>query len=146
KPGPSLTMQTAPTPSSGSAAAPSSGGSGEMPIGPVQLTPRRMQSIGVRLGRVQRKAVSDELRFTGNVDVDERRLATVQVRFPGWIHKVFVNATYDYVRKGQPLFTIYSPDLVTTHHDYLLARKNQEQLGRISIDGVAAGAETLVSA
>ena len=117
-----------------------------MPIGPVQLTPQRMQSIGVRLGRVQRKAVSDELRFTGNVDVDERRLATVQVRFPGWIHKVFVNATYDYVRRGQPLFTIYSPDLVTTEQEYLLARKNQEQLGRSSIDGVAAGAETLVSA
>lgn len=118
----------------------------EVPIAPVQLTPQRMQSIGVKLGQAQVKTLTDELRFTGNVEVDERRLATVQVRFPGWIHNVFADATYDYVRKGQPLFTIYSPDLVTTEQEYLLARKNQQQLSHSSIDGVAAGAETLVSA
>src|SRR5262249_52420909 len=88
----------------------------------------------------------NDIRLTGNVDVNERELATVQLRFPGWIHKVFVDATYDYVRKGQPLFTIYSPDLVTTEQEYLLARKNQQQLGQSSVQGVATGAETLVSA
>jgi RND family efflux transporter MFP subunit len=118
----------------------------EMSLAPVQLTPQRMQSIGVKLGTVEMKTVSDEIRVTGNVDMDERRLAYVQLRFPGWIHKVFVNATYDLVRKGQPLFTIYSPDLVTTENEYLLARKNQQQLGQSSIQGVAAGADTLVSA
>lgn len=132
------------------AVAPSSSSSGadpmEMPLAPVQLTPQRMQSIGVKLGRAQMETVSDDMRFTGTVDVDERRLAIVQLRFPGWIHKVFVDATYDYVRQGQALFTIYSPDLVTTEQEYLLARRNQQQLGHSSIDGVAAGADTLVSA
>jgi RND family efflux transporter MFP subunit len=118
----------------------------EAPLVPVQLTPQRMQSIGVKLGTVQMRTISDEIRITGNVDVDERRLANVQLRFPGWIHKVFVDATYDLVHKGQPLFTIYSPDLVTTEQEYLLARKNQQQLGRSSVDGVAVGADTLVSA
>jgi Cu(I)/Ag(I) efflux system membrane fusion protein/cobalt-zinc-cadmium efflux system membrane fusion protein len=118
----------------------------DMSLAPVQLTPERMQAIGVRLGRAQMKTATDDLRFTGTVEVDERRLATVQLRFPGWIHKVFVDATYDYVRQGQPLFTIYSPDLVTTEQEYLLARKNQQQLGQSSIDGVASGAETLVDA
>ena len=118
----------------------------EMPLAPVQLTPQRMQSIGVKLGTVEMKTVSDEIRVTGNVDVDERRMANVQLRFPGWIHKVFVNATYDLVHKGQPLFTIYSPDLVTTEREYLLARKYQQQIGQSSIPGVAAGADTLVSA
>jgi Cu(I)/Ag(I) efflux system membrane fusion protein/cobalt-zinc-cadmium efflux system membrane fusion protein len=141
----------APSATSGSNSGPASGSEGNSepngtPTGPVQLTPQRMQSIGVKLGQVQRKAVNDELRFAGNVDVDERRLSTVQLRFPGWIHKVFVDATYDYVHKGQPLFTIYSPDLVTTEQEYLLARKNQQQLGHSSVDGVAAGADTLVSA
>ena len=118
----------------------------EPSLAQIQLTPQRMQSIGVKLGTVQMKAVSNDIRISGNVDVDERRLATVQLRFPGWIRKVFVDATYDYVRKGQPLFTIYSPDLVTTEQEYLLARKNQQELQRSSVTDVAAGAETLVGA
>lgn len=118
----------------------------EMPLSPMQLTPQRMQSIGVKLGTAQIKTVNTELRTTGNVEVDERRLATIQTRFPGWIRKVFVNATYDYVRKGQPLFTIYSPDLVTTEQEYLLARKNQQRLQGSSVSGVSLGADSLVSA
>ncbi len=118
----------------------------EPPLAPVRLTPQRMQSIGVTLGTARMKAVSNDIRVAGNVDVDERRLATVQIRFPGWIRKVFVDATYDYVRKGQPLFTIYSPDLVTTEQEYLLARKNQQGMQHSSVSDVAVGAETLVGA
>jgi Cu(I)/Ag(I) efflux system membrane fusion protein/cobalt-zinc-cadmium efflux system membrane fusion protein len=118
----------------------------EAALAPIQLTPQRMQSIGVKLGTAQVKTVSDEIRVTGNVDMDERRLASVQVRFAGWIRKVYADATYDYVRKGQPLFTIYSPDLVATQQEYLLARKNQQQLQQSSISGVAGGADSLVSA
>src|SRR5260370_38104725 len=121
-------------------------GSSETPLTPVQLTPQRMQSIGVKLGTVEMKNVSNAIRVTGNVDVDERRLANVQLRFPGWIHKVFVDATYALVVKGQPLLTIYSPDLVTTQQEYLLTRKNQQQTGRRPYDGGACGANTIVSA
>jgi RND family efflux transporter MFP subunit len=115
-------------------------------LAPVQLTPQRLQSIGVKLGTARMKAVNNEVRVTGNVEVNERQLATVQLRFPGWIRQVFVDATYDYVRKGQPLFTIYSPDLVTTEQEYLLARKNQQELKQSTVAGVAASADTLVSA
>jgi membrane fusion protein, copper/silver efflux system len=118
----------------------------EAPVAPLQLTPQRMQSIGVRLGTVAMRKVDGEIRVTGNVDVNERQLANVQLRFPGWIHKVFVDATYDLVHKGQPMFTIYSPELVTTEQEYLLARKNQQQMKTSSIDGVASGADTLVAA
>src|SRR5437870_3810671 len=58
----------------------------EVSLAPVQLTPQRMQSIGVKLGTVEIKRVSNEIRVPGNVEVDERRLAYVQLRFPGWIH------------------------------------------------------------
>src|SRR5215468_4798959 len=132
--------------SSSAVAAPATANQSEIQLAPIQLTPQRMQSIGVQLGTAQMKSVSNDIRLTGNVDVNERELATVQLRFPGWIHKVFVDATYDYVRKGQPLFTVYSPDLVTTEREYLLARKNQQDLGQSSVEGVAAGADTLVSA
>jgi membrane fusion protein, copper/silver efflux system len=118
----------------------------ETPLVPVQLTPERMQSIGVKLGKVQLKAVNDEIRTTGNVDVDEQRIAYVQTRFPGWIRKVYADATYKYVKKGQPLFTIYSPDLVTTEQEYLLAKKNAESLQKSTVSGVASGADSLLTA
>src|ERR1700745_2000942 len=83
----------------------------EAPLITVQLTPERMQRIGVRTGNVESKQLSDDIRATGTVDIDERLLSYVQVRFPGYIRKVFANATYQYVRRGEPLFAIYSPDL-----------------------------------
>src|SRR6266851_8774462 len=79
----------------------------EAPLVPVHISPQRLQSIGVKTGKVERKLVADEIRTTGSVAVDERRLAYVQVRFSGYIQKVFADATYQYVRKGQPVFTVW---------------------------------------
>jgi len=118
----------------------------EAPLVPVQLTNEQMNSIGVKTGTVEYKQLSDEIRATGTVDVDERLQSSVQVRFSGYIRKAFANATYQYVRKGDPLFTIYSPDLVATQEEYLLARRNQTALTGSSIDGVAAGASSLTTA
>src|SRR6266568_1616395 len=70
------------------------------PLTPVQLTPERMQSIGVRTGKVEYANLGTEIRATGTIEVDERRLAYVQTRYPGWIRNVFVNATYQYVKRG----------------------------------------------
>src|SRR2546430_12374578 len=100
----------------------------EAALVPVQLSPERLQSIGVKTGRVESRIVEDEIRVTGNVAVDETRLSTVQVRYSGYIQKVFADATYQYLRKGQPLFTIYSPDLVATEREYLVAKQNQQRV------------------
>src|SRR2546426_2784882 len=118
----------------------------ETPLAPIQLTPQRMQSIGIVLGKVESKPVNSELRFYGNVQVDERRQAYVQTRFAGWIRKVYADATGNFVGKGQPLFTVYSPDLVATEQEYLLAKKNSESLQKSSVNGVASGAANLFSA
>src|SRR6202048_5210790 len=118
----------------------------ETPLAPIQLTPQRMQSIGVVLGKVEFKPVNTELRFYGNVQVDERRQAYVQTRFAGWIRKVYADATGNFIGKGQPLFTIYSPDLVSTEHEYLLAKKNSESLQQSKVSGVASGAASLFNA
>jgi len=118
----------------------------ETPLAPIQLSPGRLQSIGVRTGKVQQKNVEDEIRTTGNVAVDETRLAYVQVRFSGYIQKVFADATYQYIRKGQPLFTIYSPDLAATEHEYLIARQNRQQVATSTVPGVASSAADLVQA
>jgi Cu(I)/Ag(I) efflux system membrane fusion protein/cobalt-zinc-cadmium efflux system membrane fusion protein len=112
----------------------------------VELTPERMQSIGVRTGRVEYKNIASDIRATGSVEVDERRIAYVQSRYPGWIKDVLVGATYQLVRKGQPLFTIYSPELVASEQEYLLAKANVQRVSQSSVQGVASGADTLLSA
>src|SRR5579864_4199028 len=100
---------------------------------PVQLSPQRLQAIGVTTAVVEMKVLNDELRVPGNVDVNEQQLSYVQTRFSGWIQKVFANATYQYVRKGQPLFTIYSPELFSTEQECILSRhaRNRVQRGRL---------------
>ena len=102
--------------------------SAEPQLGPIQISPQRLQQIGVTTAVAQIKNINDKLSVPGNVDIDEQSLSYVQTRFAGWIQNVFANATYQYVKKGQPLFTIYSPDLVSTEQEYLLARQNQKTL------------------
>ncbi len=102
---------------------------GEEPqLGPIQISPQRLQQIGVTTAVAQMKNVNDKLSVPGNVDIDEQSLFYVQTRFAGWIQNVYANATYQFVKKGQRLFTIYSPDLVSTEQEYLLARQNQKTL------------------
>jgi len=113
-------------------------------LAPIELTPERMQSIGVSTGRVEYKTISSEIRATGTVNVDERRMAYVQTRYPGWVKEVFVNATYQYVRKGERLFTIYSPELVASQQEYLLAKANASHLGQSSVEGVSSGADSML--
>lgn len=118
----------------------------ETPVAPIQLSPQRMQSIGVKIGTVESKLVNDEIRFYGNVQANERRLAYVQTRFAGWIQRVYVDAVGDFVKKGQPLFTIYSQDLVASEQEYLLAKKNAAALQQSPVSGVADGSASLLEA
>ena len=120
----------------------------EPALAPLQISPQRLQSIGVKTSEVQRKSVNGRIATTGNVAVDETKLAYVQVRFSGYVQKVFVDATYQHVRRGQPLFTSrpHSPDLVSTEREFLLARENQRQLARSSDPDIAADAASLVEA
>ena len=99
----------------------------EPALAPVQLSPRRLQEIGVMTATAEIKSVNQQMNVPGNVDIDEQRLAYVQTRFAGWIQNVFANATYQNVHKGQRLFTIYSPDLVSSEQEYLLAKQNQKR-------------------
>ena len=122
------------------------GANTEAPLVPVQISPQRLQSIGVKTGSVIRKAVEDEIDTTGNVAVDETKLAYVQVRYSGYIEKVFVDATYQYVQKGQPLFTVYSPDVAATEREYLVAKQNQQQVAQSTVPGVATSAGSLLDA
>jgi Cu(I)/Ag(I) efflux system membrane fusion protein/cobalt-zinc-cadmium efflux system membrane fusion protein len=145
KPAADAELQTPPSSAQASTSAPPPA-SVETPLVPVQISAQRLQSIGVKTGKVERKLVEDEIRTTGAVAIDETKLAYIQVRFSGFIEKVFVDATYQYIRKGQPLFTIYSPDLVGTEREYLVANQNQKQMAQSTVPGVASSAASLLDA
>jgi RND family efflux transporter MFP subunit len=111
---------------------------------PIRITPERRQLIGLKFATVVRKDVSDRLETTGNIEADERLQGYVQTRFAGWIERVFANSTYQHVRRGQPLFTIYSPDLVSTEDEYLLAIDARKRASNSSVTDVTAYASSLV--
>src|SRR6266851_4233403 len=114
-------------------------------LAPIQLTPERRQLIGLQIAEVREEDLEAKIDATGLVEPDEQLEGYVQTRFAGWIRQVFVNQTYQFVKKGQPLFTIYSPDLLSTEKEYLIARQSERRLGSSSIQSVAEGAHSLTS-
>src|SRR6266481_7662949 len=115
-------------------------------LAPVQLSPERRQLIGLQIATVQEEDLVGRIDTAGLVEPDEQLEGYVQTRFAGWIRQVFVNQTYQFVKKGQPLFTIYSPDLVSTENEYLIALRSQQSLRSSSVEGVSEGAQSLISA
>lgn len=98
----------------------------------VRIQPERKQLIGVQLGPVERKEVSRTIRAVGRVEYNEKALSAVSLKFGGWIEELYLKATGDLVKKGEPLFAIYSPDLLEAQRNYLLA------LGAAKAQGAAA--------
>jgi len=99
-----------------------------MQPGAVVIPAVTRQLIGVRTVAVTYAPLEQEVRAVGTVEYDERKLTKVNLRVSGWIEQVFVNAIGQSVRAGQPLLTLYSPDLLATQDEYLLAVKAQAQL------------------
>jgi membrane fusion protein, copper/silver efflux system len=92
-----------------------------------KLTTERRQLIGVQTGVAETRAIGRSLRTLGRVAIDETRLRKVTTKFDGYIEKLYVDFTGKEVRRGQPLFTIYSPDLLATQQEYLIALRAAKQ-------------------
>lgn len=114
--------------------------------GVVVVPQERLQTIGVRYEAAAVRPLAKIIRTVGRVTADERRLAKVTIKFHGWIEQLFVSATGDHVKKGQELFTIYSPDLVATQEEYLLALEGRKQLGDSEFPEVARSSQELLQA
>ncbi len=113
--------------------------------GDVTIDPRRQQLIGVRTAPVTREPMQRTLRTVGVVRYDETSLADVNLRLEGWIRDLYVDYTGQPIQKGQPLFTLYSPDLLATQHEYLLALKTRDQMQGSVIPEARERAEQLVA-
>lgn len=108
------------------------------------IRPERLQEIGVRFEIVQRRPLTRTIRTVGRVAIDERRLVNVTIKIEGWIDRLYVSATGDRVKQGQELFTLYSPELVATQQEYLLALQSARELGDSDFAEVAQGARSLL--
>jgi len=116
------------------------------PRAPVRIDSRRQQLIGVRTVAAERSALSRDIHTVGIVQYDETRITDVNLRLEGWIDELFVDSTGQLVKAGDPLFTLYSPELVATQNEYLLALKSRDQLAGSQIADARAYADRLVEA
>ncbi len=113
--------------------------------GMVSIDPVTVQNMGVRTATVQKTDFSRMIRTIGEVQYDEENLYQVNAKISGWIEKLHVNFVGEEVVAGQPMMDIYSPELVTTQQEFLLAYSNAEQLGNSSIASVRADADKLLA-
>jgi membrane fusion protein, copper/silver efflux system len=119
---------------------------GNLPEGVFQVTPEKQQLIGVQYCEAVYKPVFKTLRTVGRLAYDETKIAHVHSKVEGWIEQVFVDFTGKEVRKGQPLISIYSPELWQTQQEYLLALKGRNELAVSPFREAVTGSESLLQA
>lgn len=110
---------------------------------PVRLSPTQQQLIGVTYGTVEKRDLTRNIHTVGRVEYDERKLTLVALKTAGWVQDLYVDYTGELVKKGQPLFTIYSPDLVTAQEEYLLALRTRKGLKDSRVPEAVESAESL---
>ncbi len=120
----------------------------EIPMKPgtVMISPEKQQLIGIKTEVVQTRRLHRDIRTVGIVDYDERRIAKIHTKIPGWIEKVFVNFTGKLVARGQPLISIYSPELVSTQEEYLLALRAKKYISGAPYSEISSSADSLIEA
>ncbi|HEX4938042.1 MAG TPA: efflux RND transporter periplasmic adaptor subunit [Candidatus Kapabacteria bacterium] len=94
----------------------------------VRISPEKVQKLGVKLESVQRRQIQRPVRAVGTIEADERTLTTIAPRFEGWVETLHANETGRQIGRGQPLFDVYSPELVAAQQEYLLALEARQSL------------------
>jgi len=120
-------------------AAPSPGAS-------IVIDPATIQNIGVQTAAVQERPLTRSIRTVGHLDYNEEMYSRINVKYPGWIEKLYVNETGQRVAAGDPMLDIYSPELVAAQEEYLLAYQNVENLENSTFETITRGAKSLLDA
>ena len=120
-------------------AAPSPGAS-------IVIDPATIQNIGVQTADVQERPLTRSIRTVGHLDYNEEMYSRINVKYPGWIEKLYVNETGQPVAEGDPMLDIYSPELVAAQEEYLLAFQNVKNLENSTFETITKGAESLLDA
>ncbi|WP_305909017.1 efflux RND transporter periplasmic adaptor subunit [Methylomarinum sp. Ch1-1] len=114
------------------------------PSGTVKIDPVTEQNIGVRTAVATRETLSHIVRAVGRVAYDEERLVRLHPKTEGWIETLNIDKTGEWVKKNEDLLSIYSPQLVTSQQEYILALNNLKVLENSPIEDIRRGAEELV--
>ena len=110
------------------------------------VPPEKQQLIGMRSVPAEMGTLTKEIRITGKVTYDETHQTHIHSKVSGYIEDVFADSVGKQVRVGDPLFTIYSPDLLATEQDYLLALKSRDLLRTSTVASASIGSENLIAA
>jgi len=113
---------------------------------PVAIPARHADWVDLRTEEVVVRRIVREVRASARVVPDERRLHRVTARAGGWVEALYVNASGQAVRKGDPLLRLYSPEIYSAEQEYLIARRHQEELARKEIPGASAAGSDLLAA
>src|SRR5512141_2536798 len=124
---------------------------GSEPLGPeglatVTLDARKQSLLGLKTVAVTRAPFETSIRTTGRVAADERLVQHVHTRYEGFVEHVTADFTGKFVKKGEALAFIYSPEVYATQQEYLLALKASRSLGESAVPSVAQGGRDLLSA
>ena len=130
-----------PTPAPAGQAAPTVSGRAA-----VIIPPERRQLLGVRSETAREQEIRRDVTTVGRVTVDERRIHHQHAKFEGYVEHLHVNFTGQFVRRGEPLLSIYSPELVATQQEYLAAYRAQARLAESPIESVSRGGSDLLAA
>ena len=114
------------------------------PAGTVQIDPVTVQNIGVRTAAAERRTLTRTIRTLGRVDYDERSIVRLHPKIDGWIDELYVETTGEPIDADEILLSIYSPQLVVTQQEYLVAVRSRETLSESPFPDVRQGAGELV--
>jgi len=120
------------------------GQGGDAPVGTVTIDGTVVQNMGVRTMEAQEQVLSKNIQTIGRVTYDEQHVARLHPKYDGWVEKMFIDETGEHVHKKTMLLSIYSPQLVATQEEYLLALNNAEQLKDSPFKDVRDGAKSLL--
>jgi len=112
----------------------------------ITIDPGTAQALGLQTAVVESRAFDQPVRTTGRVMPDERRITHVQTKVEGWIEETMGNFEGQQIQKGQPLFTLYSPELVATQQEYLIALKARQNFDQSEFEVVRNSGGSLVEA
>lgn len=98
----------------------------------IEIDPARQQLIGLKTAEVSERLLGGAIRSVGRVAIDETRVRRVNLKVPGFVERVYVDYVGKKVKKGDPLFSVYSPELLSTQEEYLLAKKTEAELSKVS--------------
>jgi Cu(I)/Ag(I) efflux system membrane fusion protein len=97
--------------------------------GGLKISPDKIQKLGVKTEAATLRTLDKVLRVAGRIEVDERRVFAIAPKFEGWVERLHVNTTGQPVGRGQPLFEVYSPELVSAQREYAIAVRGQASVG-----------------